>query len=488
MKAIMVMFDSLNRRHLPPYGAQSIHAPNFSRLAQHSAVFDRAYVGSMPCIPARREMHTGRYNFLHRSWGPIEPFDDSMPQLLGQNGIYTHLITDHNHYWEDGGATYHNRYSSYELVRGQEGDPWKADVHPFKLPPTRNQKEPELLRQDFVNRRYMQDADDMPQAQTFALSEAFIHDNHDADNWFLQIETFDPHEPFFAAQKYRELYSDAYDGVLYDWPPYDRVSDTHEEVRHIQNEYAALLSMCDAHLGRVLDLMDRYAMWDDTLLIVNTDHGYLLGEHGWWAKTNMPFYNEIAHMPLFIWDPRSRQKAVRRQALVQTIDLAPTLLDFFGVPIPDDVQGKALREAIAIDTSPRDYALFGMHGGHVNITDGRYVYMRAPVNPDNKPLFEYTLMPTHMRTLFSPEELASATLSEPFSFTKGCPVLKVDGRPWMDPHQYGTLLFDLQAGPGQENPIQDNVVEARFTQALIDKMRQSDAPSEQYQRLGLHRD
>tara|TARA_Y100001934_G_C11921427_1_gene571400 strand:+ start:121 stop:546 length:426 start_codon:yes stop_codon:yes gene_type:complete len=125
----MVMFDSLNRHMLPPYGCDWIHAPNFERLAQRAITFNRSYVGSMPCMPARRELHTGRYNFLHRSWGPLEPFDDSAPAILKDQGIYSHLITDHFHYWEDGaGATYHNRYSSAELVRGQEGDLWKARV------------------------------------------------------------------------------------------------------------------------------------------------------------------------------------------------------------------------------------------------------------------------------------------------------------------------------------------------------------------------
>ena len=82
MKAIMVMFDTLNRRMLPPYGCDWVHAPNFQRLAQQTVTFDNCYVGSMPCMPARRELHTGRYNFLHRSWTPLEPFDNSMPQLL----------------------------------------------------------------------------------------------------------------------------------------------------------------------------------------------------------------------------------------------------------------------------------------------------------------------------------------------------------------------------------------------------------------------
>ena len=135
MKAILLLFDSLNRHLLSPYGCDWMLTPNFQRLARHAVQFDRCYVGSMPCMPARRELHTGRYNFLHRSWGPLEPFDDSMPELLKQSGVYTHLISDHQHYWEDGGATYHTRYSSWECVRGQEGDPWKARVRDPEIPP-----------------------------------------------------------------------------------------------------------------------------------------------------------------------------------------------------------------------------------------------------------------------------------------------------------------------------------------------------------------
>ena len=122
MKAIMVMFDTLNRHMLPPYGCDWTHAPNFERLNDRTVSFENSYVASMPCMPARRELHTGRYNFLHRSWGPLEPFDDSMPEILKMNGVYTHLATDHQHYFEDGGATYHGRYSSWSFSRGQEGD------------------------------------------------------------------------------------------------------------------------------------------------------------------------------------------------------------------------------------------------------------------------------------------------------------------------------------------------------------------------------
>ncbi len=98
MKAVMVMFDSLNRRMLPTYGSSWVRAPRFKELAERTVTFENAYAGSMPCMPARREMHTGRYNFLHRSWGPIEPFDESMPEILKNCGVATHLISDHYHY------------------------------------------------------------------------------------------------------------------------------------------------------------------------------------------------------------------------------------------------------------------------------------------------------------------------------------------------------------------------------------------------------
>ena len=125
MRAVLVLFDSLNRRLLPPYGADWVHAPNFTRLAAHSVRFENCYGGSMPCMPARREMHTGRHNFLHRSWGPLEPFDDSVPEMLSTAGIYTHLATDHPHYWADGGATYRDLVPPRSLDYCGCGEGWE---------------------------------------------------------------------------------------------------------------------------------------------------------------------------------------------------------------------------------------------------------------------------------------------------------------------------------------------------------------------------
>lgn len=485
MKVIMVMYDSLNRRLLPPYGCDWVHAPNFERLAARSVRFDNAYAASMPCMPARRELHTGRCNFLHRSWGPLEPFDESLPELLKAQGIYTHLASDHQHYWEDGGATYHTRYNTWEFARGQEGDPWKGHVANPEMPPTLNKRSGEITRQDEINRSYLRQEELQPQTQTFANGLHFIRTNHQQENWFLQIETFDPHEPFFTQQHYKDLYPHEYRGPRFDWPNYSPVTETPEQVQHARLEYAALISMCDHNLGKVLDLMDLFQMWEDTLLIVCTDHGFLLGEHDWWAKNAMPWYNEIINTPLFIWDPRSQARGESRQSLVQTIDIAPTILEFFGVSRPDSMLGRPLVETVANDTPVRSAGLFGSHGGYVNVTDGRYVYMRAPAEPANGPLFEYTLMPTHMRGRFSPSELAEVQLAEPFSFTKGCRTLKIPARSNRSAYDFGSMLFDLSSDPGQEHPLINAEIERRMIALMLELMRANDAPPEQYQRLGL---
>ncbi len=498
MRAVMLMFDSLNRHMLPPYGGSFIHAPNFQRLAQRTVTFDRSYVCSMPCMPARRDLHTARPNFLHRSWGPIEPFDDSVPQMLSQAGVYTHLATDHYHYFEDGGATYHGRYDSFESFRGQEGDAWKPSLVKISTENAvgRNAKEDPWSNHDRTNRTYMTEEHLQPQAQTMRAGLDFLNRHHDKDRWFLQIETFDPHEPFFTQRKYKDLYAEHYEayrkagGKMFDWPNYDFVRETPAEVEHLRVEYAALVSMCDAYLGDVLDTFDRLDLWKDTMLIVCTDHGFLLGEHECWAKIWMPFYEEVAHTPFFVWDPRSGKQNERRQALVQpALDIGPTLLEYFGVQRTKDMTGCDLKDTVAHDKAVRQAGIFGVHGGQVNVTDGRYVYMRAAANDDNQPLFEYTLMPTHMRNRFSVDELAGdkTTLSEPMSFTKGCRTLRINaGRYWgRHPGVRQTLLFDLQNDPQQLNPINDPTIEKRMIELLIAEMKKADAPAEQYVRLGL---
>lgn len=498
MKAVMVMYDSLRLDMLPCYGGKEISLPNFDRLAKHTVTFDNSYVCSLPCMPSRRELHTGRANFMHRSWGPLEPFDDSMPELLRQNNIYTYLVTDHNHYVEDGGATYCPRYSAWECNRGQEGDPWQASAekigestHVLPMPP----QTPEGYRniadrmhyQDVLNRRAFKCTADYPQAKTFESGVCFLQQNAQYDNWFVQIETFDPHEPFDAPKQFISRIFDPDRLSDLDWPPYAPVQENDDEIYNFRTKYMALLSFCDECLGKVLDEFDRLDLWRDTMLIVNTDHGYMLGEHGWWSKGIMPEYQETAHTPMFMWDPRSGAKNMHRQSLVQTIDIAPTLLEYFNVPIPKDMLGKPLGGVAAEDKPVREHAVFGYHAGIMNVTDGRYKLMVA-VKENAPAMFDYTLMPTHMRARFSCAELQRAEFVQPFSFTKGCKVLRVPTAPKVmspDLPLGKELLFDLQNDPAELTPIQDAAVTTRLKAAMKKLMQENDAPNELYACYGI---
>ncbi|HUX51427.1 MAG TPA: sulfatase-like hydrolase/transferase, partial [Spirochaetia bacterium] len=129
MKTMFIIMDSLNRHYLSCYGGQGVRTPNIDRLAARGVVFDNHYSGSLPCMPARRDMMTGRLNFLEAPWGPIEPWDDCLPNLMRTgSGTYSHMITDHYHYFHSGGEVYHTLFDSYEFERGQEGDRWKPMV------------------------------------------------------------------------------------------------------------------------------------------------------------------------------------------------------------------------------------------------------------------------------------------------------------------------------------------------------------------------
>lgn len=488
MKAVMVMYDSLNRRFLSPYGNEWVKTPNFQRLADRCATFDNFYVGSLPCMPARRELHTGRLNFLHRGWCPIEPFDESMPAILSDSGIYSHLITDHCHYWEDGGVNYQNRFTTSEYIRGQEGDAWATGIADFEG--MRRGR-----RQDKHNREWMIKEEDTSHARTFERGKKFLLEHKDDDNWYLQLEYFDPHEPFFVPERFKDMYTDLPDDV--DWPFYRPLDE--EQRRNLKSyitNYAALVTMCDEYLGKILDIFDEYDLWKDTALIVNTDHGYMLGEKNYVGKNYMPVYDELANTPFFMHLPSGEGDGERREALCQTPDIAVTLLDFFGREKGNHMLGESMIDTYKNDEKIHEAILFGYHGMHINITDGEYVYMRAARTEDNRPLYQYTLQPSHIMKPMAKEELKQAKLYSGFEFTDGVPVLQipVDERydkkayyRYSDHMKYGTLLFNRKNDPEQLEQLDNPEVEQRLVEKMIELMKENEAPAEQYIRLGLEK-
>lgn len=477
MKAIMVMFDTLTRKYLSTYGNNWCITPNFKRLEEKCCVMENFYGGSMPCMPARRELHTGKYNFLHRGWGPLEPFDYSVIQDLSNNGIYTHLCTDHSHYFEDGGCTYHNRYSTWQGFRGQEGDRWIPRINFKNNNESKYSKKGISSIQHIANKTKQLNEDDMSSVKTFHAGINFIDNYHSEDNWFLQIESFDPHEPFNVPERFRKMYN--LGKLELNWPAYMKCEDD-LDLTKLRKEYAALITMCDYYLGKVLDKMDQYNLWEDTMLIVNTDHGFLLGENNYLGKNIWPMHQEIIHLPFYIHIPKVKPHRVNQ--LCQTIDIVPTLLDFFKLEIPSNIEGRSLIPVIADNKKIHNYIIFGVHGGHVNITDGEYVYMKASYNEDNQPFVECTLMPTKMRGFFTEDQLKTAQLQKGDKYSQFIPYLKFKSQTYHKPYFFGNLLYDVK---NDEKLIENDEIKNRLEKNLIKIMKEIDAPIEEFMRLGL---
>ena len=501
MRTVFVLFDSLNRLALGSYGGDAIATPNFDRFAQRGVCFDNHYVGSLPCMPARRDLHTGRLNFMHRSWGPLEPFDNSMPAMLGAAGVHTHLISDHFHYFEDGGATYHSRYNTWEFVRGQEYDPWIAMVEPplarlkaqYSDKQYNNPADGHRLQHQ-INREVIADEAQFPGPQCFERAFSFLDRNRDADNWMLHLECFDPHEPFHAPDKYKTAYRTDYTGPILDWPKYAPVDESPEEIAEIRANYAALVAMCDAYFGKLLDYFDAHDMWKDTCLILTTDHGFLLSEHDWWGKNLMPYYEEISHIPLIVHHPEMSDRAGTRCVdLTQTTDLMPTLLELHGVATPAEVTGHSIFDTLT-GAAQHDAVAFGMFGGPVGVTDGAFSYFLYPEDLFNESLGEYTLMPLHMQGFFEAKELATAQPVPAFDFTKGTALIRYDALndarrpPGLDGRRYeafASALYHNEIDPNQQCPIRDDALVTHFKAQIAKILFRHDAPQEFFAWIGL---
>jgi arylsulfatase A-like enzyme len=487
MKVLFIVLDTVRRDYLTAYGNTWVKTPALTRLSREGVTFDNHWVGSLPCMPARREFMTGRHNFIYRNWGPIEPYDDVLPRELRiKKNIFTHLLTDHDHYFELGGENYHTAFNTWDFFRGQEYDPWVSLVDAMAAPEHLGRSGP----QNRANRTRQQREEEFSGPRTAQAGIDWLEDNRKADNWFLQVE---PHEPFYCTDKYREMYNDTWKGPLFDWPEYDVVKENPEAIEHIRKCYAGLLTMTDHWVGKLLTKLDDLSLLDETFVVFTTDHGTMLAEHNYWMKMIMPLYNEMARIPLVMRLPGGRNAGKRVSAMTQTIDLMPTFLDYCECPPPPHVQGKSLLPLVKGDGKVREDGIFGYFGMALNITDGRHVYMRNPVNTDCGPLHAYTAMPVGGLNRWYPrEDYARYEMGRYFGHTYNMPLYKIpaNGRaPMPLPGEESYIgrhqLYSVEHDPRQLKPMKDEALERHFCARMAAHLKSCEAPAEQYTRVGL---
>lgn len=509
MRTVFILADSFNRRFMKAYGAEEVmFTPNLDRLAEKSVVFDNHWCGSAPCMPARRDLMTGRLNFMERPWGGIEPFDITLTSLLRTKNVYTHMETDHFHYVESGGENYFCDFTSWNIYRGVEHDTvnWGPDKTGIPAPSM-----PENFvglyspSYDVTKKLYNEKPERYSTPRTYNAAAEWLEKNKDADNFFLWVEGFDPHEPFDVPEEYINLYGkDAYDNPdnTY-WPKYETADHyTQEQIQHFRKRYKALATMTDFYIGKLLEVLDRYNMWEDTAVIFTTDHGFMLGEHGFMAKCVMPDYNEVFHIPLMVHMPGIEPG--RCNALTQNIDIFPTILECFAVDMSlckNKLHGKSLLPLLRGETEViHDKLLFGIFAKTINVTDGRYVYMRKAANEVNQPLYIYGAMMSILNKYIGydtmdPKDFDRIEMGRYLSWVN-YPVYKVpaDAVYWgnyclefslVNNYVPENLLFDIRQDYAQDYPCRDAELESKMIGLLMDAMEEYDSPEEQYVRLGL---
>ena len=486
MRTILVLMDTVNLRYLDFYQKNATGiTPNLSAFARECVVYDRHWIGSAPCMPARRDIFTGRTQFLERGWGGIEPFDTPFPQILRRSNVVTHMITDHTHYFEMGGENYCQQFDTWEYLRGQEFDAWISKVNKPAIPDTYGRQSVQYA----LNKTRFTEEAEYPTPKTFRAACRWAEENRNSDDFFLMVESFDPHEPFDTPKEYRDLYNDCYDGKDFFWPSYAPVTEPPEAVAHLEKCYLATLTMVDRWFGKFMESLKQNGLYDDTMILFTTDHGHMLGEHGFTGKNFMHAYNELAHIPLLIRLPQAEHAGEHVQTLTQNIDLMPTILERHGCKVPATVKGRSLLKTLAGSVAPREQVVYGWFGRAVNVFDGAYTYFRAPKSKGNEPLYIYCGVPSTIWRYYTEEYADHIEMGRYLPYTH-YPVYRIP--PLNNDDISGDIgfvslnaLYDFQQDYIQQHPLMDAALERRMIQKLIAGMEEAQSPDEQYERLGL---
>ena len=499
LSVILIQLDSLNRHFLPCYGNDWIKAPNLTDFARRAATFDRHYTGSLPCMPARREIWAGTEELWWRGWGPLEPWDRPIAYLAGRQGVVSQLVTDHYHFFEWGSHNYNYDFTGYDFIRGHEYDNWRTD--PLGPIPDWARVMVERFEDSRIYLRNVQDFDreeDFFAPRVMRATADWLDRNHQQPHFFLQVDCFDVHEPFHVPEPYRSLYTDADYRRYSPWPIYGRVDRGRsalppDELEWVRAQFAGKLTMVDTWLGHVFDRLERYRLLDRTCVIVTTDHGHYLGDHGWIGKPGAPLYHTLCHIPLLAWYPGGPHNGGRVAATTQTVDLYATVLDLLGVEVPAlaNIHSRTFAPVLRGETAAhRDHAVYGYANQRVGITSGDWTLLRDH-DPAGGAAYWYTQQVEQVRTRSfgaRRERLFTSPDLVPGGFLPGVemPVWRMPTG-WSPEPPRDDLLFNNQADPGQQhNVAPDNPdVIRRLEVQLRDHALALGAPEEQLGRLRL---
>jgi len=348
MNLIVICLDTFRADCLGALGRNpEVRTPNLDRLAAEGVVFENAFGEGQPTIEYRRALITGMRTFPWscdydtrglwpngHGWHKVSPAHDTLAEVLLEQGYVTGFFSDTYHMFKPT-QNFTRGFCSYEFVRGQETDNYRTgplsaiDVKKF-IPPDLGPEEANgTLVQYLLNMQDRRGESDWTSAQVFEKAGRFLEDNRDNGPLFLWIDSFDPHEPWDPPRRFADMYDPDWSEA---WEPiygyFDRDERTAKRSRAL---YLGECTFVDELLGGLLGKVDKLGLREDTLIVVTSDHGTELGDHGVFGKGRHNCrYRHNNEILLLMRLPGGRAAGTRLPALVQNHDIMPTVLEMLG--------------------------------------------------------------------------------------------------------------------------------------------------------------
>jgi len=376
---LFIAIDDL-RTELGCYGVPDAQSPHIDALARSGLTFDRAYCQQAVCNPSRASLLTGLRPDSAKVWDLVTHFRDTVPDVV----TLPQYFKQHGYHAVGMGKIFHNTFPDPRSWSEPKPSPRGCHLYSKATRKRQAERRKKFLAQGktqaWINgyrRGPATEAVDMPEEETYdgALGRLAIETLERVagrdEPFFLAVGFIRPHLPFVAPRKYWDLYNRdqlslaadphlpegcppmamntmyelrCYEDFL-NSPPPGKGLLTEVQARRLKHGYYACVSFIDALVGRLLAALARLGLADDTVVCLWGDHGWKLGELGSWCKqTN---YEWDTRVPLIVRAPGAGVRGVHSNALVEFVDLYPTLAELCGLPLPDHLEGTSLAPLLA---------------------------------------------------------------------------------------------------------------------------------------------
>jgi arylsulfatase A-like enzyme len=418
---LLVIVDSLRadavfERH--------IRTPNMDALARQGLSFTDAFPEAMPTVPARNSILSGRRMFPFRGWHdhrgliaapgwtPLRNVDQALPAVLRRAGYWTAYVTD-NPFLGFSLPYAPLRRSVHRFVRtgGQIGggrpvssvprkilDHW---LHPALRGDPRTRRRIGLY---LANSRPWEPDGKSYAARVFEDALRVLDTAARRRPFALIVDSYEPHEPWTPPERFVDMYGKRWRGPEPGMPRYGRASrwlDKDERgpvLARMRDLYAAEVSMTDLWLGRLLHRLDELNLERETVIMLVSDHGILLGDHGWTGKVQTALYPALIQAPFILVHPGRRKAGRDSDYFASTHDVAPTLLSMAGVRAPQAMTGVDLSRPFRGRRLPERHYAWGGYSDSFFIRSRRWA-LWGYNKPTGFKLFDLRRDPGHFHNV-----------------------------------------------------------------------------------------